>query len=191
MLRKPAFFNIKYFLTPPPPHTHFFFYWKAYQLHVFSPLRSPQLSMAVTVFTYRGWLCASVCVCVCVFERPHLSCVQSIERAKKRLETGKKGAMFSSEPSTCVCHWANTSFYPNWKTACGLLFGIEFQGLSALLISPQKAKRAINTPSHGRFSRGVMDRISNASVYPRYLSLSLAQARCVWSTVWEAGSGHL
>lgn len=100
----------------------------------------------------------------------------------------EKGAVFSS---TCVCLWVNRSCWHEWKTARGWLFGIGFQVPSALLILLQKAKRAINTPSHRGFSRGVMDRISNASVYPRYLSLSLAQAHCVWRTVWEAGSDYL
>lgn len=48
--------------------------------------------------------------------------------------------------------WVNRSCYHEWKTACGLLFGIEFQLLPALLISSQKAERAIITPSHRSFS---------------------------------------
>lgn len=51
-----------------------------------------------------------------------------------------------------VWRWVNRSCCHEWKTACGLLFGIEFQLLPALLISSQKAKRAIITPSHRSFS---------------------------------------
>lgn len=123
------------------------------------------------------WLC--LCACVRASECSICHVFSPFKGEKEK----KKGAVFSSDLSTCVCHWVNRSCCHEWKTACGLLFGIEFQVPSSFDCAAQ-GERAINTPSYRGPSWGVMDRINNSLVYPRYLSLSLTQACSVWS--WEA-----
>ncbi len=119
----------------------------------------PQQCNAVSIFTCSGWLCVCVCVSIRV---AFILCLAHWKR--DRMAGKEKGAVLSSDLSTCVCHWVNRSCCHEWKTTCGLLCGIEFQVLSALLISSQKAERAVNTPSHCGFSWDVIDRISNSSV---------------------------
>lgn len=125
-------------------------HWKTCHLRVFIPLWSRHSSInyfndAVSICTYSSWLyaCAqgaSVC---------SIHLVSSPLKGKKK-RLGKKKELFSPELSTCVCCWVNRSCCHERRTACGLLFGIGFQVLSAPLILPQKAKRAINNPYPSR-----------------------------------------
>ena len=158
-------------------------HWKTYHLHVFIPFRSlhSPINYLNNASTFSDWLCACVWASVCSIY---------LVFSPLKGEWKEKGAMFTSDLSTCVCRWVNRSCCHEWKTACGLLFGIEFQVLRSFDCAAE-GEWAINTPSHRGLSWGVMDRINIALVYLRYLSLSLTQARSVWSAVWEAGTDYL